>query len=361
MTHPGINPVEDYSVEPRYFHGREAEIAAFTHRLEKTQKEQSGTVFLFHGPPGVGKTALLQKCAKAARERGWRTVGIPSEALCIPEVLQNALETRGDHVTTLDVLQSEQDPLLLILERAEWLGHPERIPAGAIASLAPLLQSIHEGSLGRPVILLMTGLGMTKDVLDNFGVSRIPDGCFHDMQALGADQERAVLADWIVQEGGAAEDPAEWVDTMTEETYAWPKLMMFYAPLAARQIKEDGGRMTRPGLEYVMKEGRAKRMAYYEKQTEGMGEVFLDAIRDAFRDVPEGEGVPKETILESLRRAEESERYRKMIQGGKDMDEKKEDEGKDTTDEDMPPLRTRRNRLRNIFRQGGPGSKGKPE
>ncbi|MCY3997753.1 MAG: ATP-binding protein [Flavobacteriaceae bacterium] len=45
-----------------YFHGREKEQAFFKNALKKTRSRGVGTSFLVQGSPGVGKTALLEKC-----------------------------------------------------------------------------------------------------------------------------------------------------------------------------------------------------------------------------------------------------------------------------------------------------------
>ena len=71
----------------KYFHGRTTELAVFQSTLEQAQATNGGTILLFQGPPGVGKSALLHECLKCAKASGWGIADIKGGALYDPGAL----------------------------------------------------------------------------------------------------------------------------------------------------------------------------------------------------------------------------------------------------------------------------------
>ena len=55
----------------KYFHGRKAELEIFNDLMAEAEIQKSGTSLLFQGAPGVGKTALLERCQEVAKQRKW--------------------------------------------------------------------------------------------------------------------------------------------------------------------------------------------------------------------------------------------------------------------------------------------------
>ena len=53
----------------RYFHGRGEILGSFMRQLRRAKATNGGTIILVQGPPGAGKTALLEECKKKARSR----------------------------------------------------------------------------------------------------------------------------------------------------------------------------------------------------------------------------------------------------------------------------------------------------
>ncbi len=83
---------------------------------------------------------------------------------------------------------------------------------------------IHNGDVGRPVILLAAGLGMSEASFGELGISRFRGGCFVELGALEKDSERAVIQDWLVKEGGAKGNPTPWIDQIAQKTHGWPSI-----------------------------------------------------------------------------------------------------------------------------------------
>jgi DNA-binding CsgD family transcriptional regulator len=133
--------------------GRQREVAVLERQLD-TARDGHGAVLVVHGDPGVGKTALLQYAAEAAKGfRVVRTAGVEGEIeldyavlqqLCspllrliehLPDPQRNALNVAFGRssgrapnaflvgLATLGLLSeaAEQQPLLCLIDDAQWL------------------------------------------------------------------------------------------------------------------------------------------------------------------------------------------------------------------------------------------------
>ena len=239
----------------------------------------------------MGKTALLAKCWDEAEERGWGVAEIDPEDLWDPDELRKTLglppqmvgKTTGwglDKIfnfsrktetqinapldTPADILKLKTAPVLLILDEAQHLGEDGRITGEYKDDVRYLLDQIHNSKLGRPVILLAGGPGMTHAAFRALGISKMAEDCMFDMEPLKKEEERAVVGDWLKKAGEATGDITHWIDTITTETYRWPRHVDSYARNAAQILKANGGRMTPELLRLVMEKGRARRMEYYQ-------------------------------------------------------------------------------------------------
>ncbi len=94
---------------------------------------------------------------------------------------------------TIQVLQSGEGWLVLLLDEAQVLA--ERTPSEHAAHVTILLDAIHNGKLGRPVMLAVAGLSSTKEAFRKFGVSRFKANCYAELGPLKPEAERKVIAD----------------------------------------------------------------------------------------------------------------------------------------------------------------------
>ena len=262
-----------------------------------TKKNNEGTIFLVQGPPGIGKTALLDECRKKAKREKWEVRKLVVTALWDPDLMAECLglkkkevateKTTGGggklqyfgaslegglsrttkkatpKVTPKSLIQKIKDPLLLILDEAQRMGESSNINGPYKDEVSDLLTEIHNGELGRPVILLAGGLGLTEDAFRALGISRMAEDCMFDMEPLEKEEERTVIRDWLKKAGGATGGVTHWIDTITTETYQWPRHVDSYARNAARLVKDNHGQMTEDLLRSVMETGRENRMEYY--------------------------------------------------------------------------------------------------
>ena len=87
--------------------------------------------------------------------------------------------------------------VILVFDEAQTL---RKISAQVEMEETSTLKAIHDGLLGAPVVLLTAGLGITKIVDKKMGVSRFKGGCVHQIEALGLQEEQAVIRDWLTIE-----------------------------------------------------------------------------------------------------------------------------------------------------------------
>ncbi len=297
--------------------------------MEIAENSRGGTILLIQGPPGVGKTALLAKCWEEAKKKWWDVAQITPRDLWDPDRLRKTLavspeirvvggegeagiekicvakgkaEVTIDHLprTPIDILKTEDTPLLLILDEAQHLGEDSRITGGYKDDVRDLLDQIHNGKLGKSVILLSGGLGMTSRALNNLGISRSSLKSITDLGPLEEEGERTVIREWLKEEGEAKGDMKDWVDAIAKETYRWPQHIIAYTVPAVAHLRENGGEMTREGLLSVLEQDRANRWAYYTGRTEGLDDDHIVRLVEMFRDTPVEEGFRKQDLVAEL-------------------------------------------------------------
>ena len=334
---PMVNPVA------KYFHGRADHLKTFRKWMDRAEKQERGTSFLVQGPPGVGKTALLYECRKRAHEEGWITALISTNALWDPDILRHDLgKSTGAELTeifgelgitaggvtgsaklggkmnpakehTKKILASAKAPLLLILDEAQTLAIPGVLPEAQREVTVPLLESIHLGTMGTPVILLAGGLGKTADIFDDLGISRHKDGCLIELHALKKENERAILTDWLVKEGKAKGDVTSWVEKIMQETHGWGQHINAYKEAAVDHLQETGGEMNSEGLGLVIAAGAELRRKYYEGRVLKFVAQERRSLARIMTEIPRDGVLEEDDILNPLVKEYGAERGRELF------------------------------------------------
>ncbi len=309
----------------KYFHGREEMLVKFRDILWRSKQKEAGTIFLIQGAPGAGKTALLHECEKLARDQEWKTAKISSLAFWNPTELRSSLGSRGiwgltggslqigtgvfgkigatvspESEAILKRLKSGKKPLLLTLDEAQTLGMKDEIPAGKSGTVRYILNAIHNGDVGRPVILVAAGLGPTTKAFGEFGISRFEGGARVELGALGKEAERAILHDWLTEDGKATGDTTAWIGAIAKETHGWPQHILSYVKPALDQLHADKREMTAEGLNSVLEAGHAGRTAYYKQRVDDFRGDQLHCIARAVVDITPGKPVEYRDIMSSL-------------------------------------------------------------
>ncbi len=315
-----------------YFHGRTPILDSFENRLVDDKENNEGTIFLVQGPPGIGKTALLDECRKKAKREKWEVRKLVVTALWDPDLMAECLGLKKKEVATektiggggkvkyfgaslegglsrttkkatpkvtpKSLIQKIKDPLLLILDEAQRMGESKNINGPYKDEVSDLLTEIHNGELGKPVILLAGGLGMTHAAFKALGISRMAAQCHFDMKPLEEEEERQVIKNWLKRAGKAKGDTTDWINAITQETYLWPRHVDSYARNAAHLVYANDGVMTPELLRLVMEKGREERMEYYQGRLYGVDNDDILRLVKIFRNAQEH--VPKKELLEKL-------------------------------------------------------------
>lgn len=227
MGNPFDKPTPRHPVSDRgpskYFHGRAEALQKFSDQMELAEKTDGGTIFLIQAAPGAGKTALLAECRRLAEAEKWKTAEINPDDLWHTNTLLRSLgqdketkqmegcwskglnasagmvgsgtvqsdrprtsKTNRTERTPLEVLKGGKGKLLLILDEAQRLARTiQPAPHEQYVRASTILDSIHNAKVGRPVILLAGGLGITEGVLEGLGVSRIEVDSFVGLAGRG--------------------------------------------------------------------------------------------------------------------------------------------------------------------------------
>ena len=225
----------------RYFHGRARELAEFANELYDAVVLDRGTILLFQGAPGVGKSALLVECAAAARREGWKVVSlIGLDGLHNPAALARDLNQAyteqtvakrggaaqlsgevgilrigqanvalakntgkekiysGADIRQLLETAGEKKPLLLVADEIQDLAIEAASSPEVHSRLRNVLDSIHNGRVKGPVVLLGGGLESSVTVLAKLGISRFREKRVLQLGRLSPETERTVIQDYLV-------------------------------------------------------------------------------------------------------------------------------------------------------------------
>ncbi|MCY4223535.1 MAG: hypothetical protein OXF06_01755 [Bacteroidetes bacterium] len=129
--------------------------------------------------------------------------------------------------------------LILMLDEAQKL---RKILPQNTEAATDTMDAIHNGPLGKPIILVAAGLGITKGILKHLDISRFKLDCVHNIGALGSMAERAVIRDRLTIASGAKGDVGTWVDAITKKTHEWPQHMICYAYVRKMCCERQGAR-----------------------------------------------------------------------------------------------------------------------
>ncbi len=74
-------------------------------------------------------------------------------------------------------------------------------------------------------MMVAAGLGGSTEAFRQVGVSRFDGGRRIELGALESETTRALIRNWLVNDGGVDMDTAEWEEKIAEQTYGWPQHM----------------------------------------------------------------------------------------------------------------------------------------
>ena len=327
--------------QAKHFHGREDVLDTFRDEMRHAEATNGGTIILVQGPPGVGKTALLEECKKEASvgARKWGVVAIEGDALHDPAQLMSAMGKRYkreagvsvgvealrgrmrrvgrlslDGREVVDLMRSKRRKgLLLVLDEAQITGEFAATKPGAKAAMMKTLKRIQNGDVGAPVVLLAGGLGTSESVFHSLGISRFKGGCVCNLGRLSPEAEGAVIRDWLTKDGKAKGDTEPWIQAIAKEAHGWPQHIIAFAQPAVESLRENGGEMTSAGLKDVLESGRIRKEEYYSARAEGLtNEDIIDIAKATKFFSPEGV-ITEAGLLHRLARRKTREDPRRLL------------------------------------------------
>ena len=321
-----------------FFHGRESIRSRFDTVLSESTALNAGTTFLIQGAPGAGKTALLDVLSHQAEPKGWTVVKIGLQDLYTPASMAQSLGTTytidkeyalqvgvqflggglvgriSGHVSPREILRhlAPETGLILVLDEVQRMNKiPDESERHTIAG--DTLEMIHNGTLGKPVMLLTAGLSTSETALSSLGVSRFDRKCTVKLGGLDKESESAVIRDWLTQAGGVVEDPTPWIESISEQTHGWPQHIISYVKPAEEYLNSNNHRMTDKGLESVLKQGAEARKDYYTKRVRGIDRKKRVSLARIFANVPLGETMKREDIISALTKEYSEEESGKLF------------------------------------------------
>lgn len=307
-----------------YFVGREREIAMFLQALELTAEEGGSAgkdeALLVQGPPGAGKTALLEECAALASQRPNHTVlRVLPEELCsvrglikaidsalgvrVASRLSRALDERGWRIDPIGLPPRpggrESAATLMKARESAWkhqvivllVDEAQNIPADSARARA-VISYLHGGARKARILLACYGLGNTQDKLAELGASRLAHGRLTTLQPLAVEQARESIGRVFSSCGVAAPAPDRdrWLEALAALSLGWPQHLRAIASVALEHLAARGMNLSASSLEAVIQAGRAARKRYYDQRLSGVM-LWLPVYRE---------------IAEALRRANAS-------------------------------------------------------
>ncbi len=313
----------------KYFHGRKEVLSSFADRRARASAggpSAQGTTFLIQGAPGAGKTALLHRCAEEAAQDDWLVAKIDLHALYDPASMASWLDqsyiARASRQVEIDlkVVRSTRSKetggitnvsqllreaasstargLLLVLDEVQTLvklaASPHELDATSTLNL------IHNGEVGCSAILLAGGLGTSEAAFNSLGVSRFYDGCVVNLGRLPPEPERAIIRDWLVQDGGAEGDATAWIDAIARETHGWPQHIIAFVEPAAGVVRACHGQMTPDGLEAVLRQGQQRKEKYYFARIQELTEPGRMVLGRALSTMPTDSSFRDSEVLDIL-------------------------------------------------------------
>ncbi len=292
MKSKELNVIDDRG-PAKYFHGRKQEINFFKHSLEQSQKRGLAKSILIQGPPGVGKTALIDEFKKKLTTI-WRVVelntiiDLANPIQCAHlligrkkfqkkakeigldlKVLKGKIEYEKTEETISEIISLIDTPTLLILDEAQMAEIQLTKGSDPWRQVSVILNGLHNLKNEHGFVCLFGGLSNTQNIFHDFKISRFYTNAIIDLQRIDQSSEKAILKDYIVQE--AHVDPHHpdldhWLDQLSKETLQWPHHIVCYAETASKMLKKHNGVLSDHVLGTILGKGLALKNDYYQRR-----------------------------------------------------------------------------------------------
>ncbi|MCY3998702.1 MAG: AAA family ATPase [Flavobacteriaceae bacterium] len=292
----------------KYFHGRVEQLDLLKSLLNETVQREEGSSLLFQGPPGVGKTALIEKCCEIARKKDWRVIELDNQCLHDPKDFfrritqkKSLQDLKKEYGVDLSIIKFGMTPekteetnylnesivraksTLLYLDEAQTLGQIKTQEKRE--SIINFLRTYHNFQSSKGFILLFGGLSRTRETLESFGISRFSSTSAHYLEALDKEIEYKILKDWLTQEFQTPSNPEKWIDAITQRTEGWPRHLQSYVN-AVNEYLDIGTSLKDHTLKKVLDFGDHLKILYYKDRCKGIPNKEKYLINMAIQSLP---------------------------------------------------------------------------
>ncbi len=311
-----------------FFCGRDTEFEIFRDAIiSLNDGDIGGGTMVFQGAPGAGKTALMLECMESVRlhstpQDPWVAVSIDPGTLSYPtDVVSSMIHAANEESQRLSKLAPDS-----ITDKInEWLdlgrnlyaelssqgvsvagfsvgGKPhsngrsnsvqssesifrnaavllenfhivvlvdeaQNTPEGT--STKAVLDCLHRDPKGIPLVAAFFGLGDTKDVLRQCGLSRFSDERIVNLEPLPMKDAKASIRRMLdVYHTGIDDQKEVWATTLAELSQGWPQHINRVGVAASRVIRSNGGKLEPHLLKQALKRGIERKNDYYDGRVE---------------------------------------------------------------------------------------------
>ena len=311
-----------------FFAGRKHEIDFITKRVEEvarmhregTPAPGKGTTVLITGVPGAGKTALMDRLGAGWSDpEGDGPLGVNVEldhlrsagglAAAVREQLPGGFGERvasafgSFSLNLLGVgveLREPRDAGLRGLERPTvlFIDEIQRIPSDKQAPEVRVLNALHLGNHGAPVVPVLAGLADTVDALSNVRISRFDParGLSLGRLSYGAACESAGK---FLDRFNVAGDRSGWPGTVAAWSDGWPMHLHNTLRALAGELARNGGDLDRLDRLQAKRAAAVHRAAYYGERTGAGFQDEPDMLAAVMEQTGE-DGLARRAIAEIL-------------------------------------------------------------
>ena len=333
----------------KFFHGRVEEKKSFIGLMKETSHTEKGISFLVQGSPDVGKTALIEELKKIAIVEKWRVCDISIECLWDNDVFYEWLSKNNSYgswnawlgldffifkagvkrnaeindKSMLKVIQKiKSKPTLIVLDEAQILGNRNKIPVEYHWKIEMTLKELHNLQTKKGFVFLIGGLGMTKNIFKDLGISRFSNNYVFNLDPLDKVSERAIIKDWLVECSKKMNDAIieHWIDEIVKETHGWAQHITSYTTAIFDELKESKGELKPEGLERVLTRGLELKERYYDQTLENFNKRESQVVATLLQQNKNLKSFSEENIIEFINKKlslEELEKlYKRLVQDG---------------------------------------------
>ena len=311
-----------------HFAGREQEIKAINASLDLVRAGRwNGLTQFVTAAPGAGKSTLLNELGKSWKAEQWaETVYFASPGIFASSerAIQNFLSPLGTEwagmagrramaparlrdALALTSKSAREKPIALLVDEAQKLRKGDGV--------TELLLTLHQTNGSRlPILLVLAGLGDTREVLDLCGLSTLASNArLTVLGALSIGEMREVVQAFFERfriQGNNAQRNG-WVESVIGCTHGWPWYLTNALRGAAKSLIEGQGDLAQSSPKAAREYAAVFQREYCEDQMRPFG-AMPELLSAVFQSMSEKTGSTRSDLMNTIHDAFE-ENPRLMI------------------------------------------------